>query len=231
VTALKKGLPWGRLLTEAVLIIGSVYIAIGLEGRSQDRKDAREAREALAQVRAELLQDQQDLVEIRADQERSGERYDQAIRWLSDPSSMPGDSLSRNLRLLALTNRTLYHRRSGWTTMVAAGQLADLDDPALVTVLGNLYENFSRRFEENGVGYDRDNLRVALEWVPEIWDIVDHRFRRPDQAGVLRDRLQEMRSVWNRYYLDLLTEYEERILVVIAGIEAYLERHGIDTNQ
>jgi len=34
---------WARFLSEAVLIIGSVYVAIVLEGLSQERSDARDA--------------------------------------------------------------------------------------------------------------------------------------------------------------------------------------------
>ncbi|MFV1985675.1 MAG: hypothetical protein ACC682_00225 [Gemmatimonadota bacterium] len=226
----RTSIPWGRIVAEAVLIFASVYIAIVLESASQDRKDARQAREALGQVLAELREDQRDLVEIRAQQERVGRQYDRSIRWLSSPSTIPGDSLTRALIDLGVINRTLYHRRAAWTTMVAAGQLADLKDPELVTLLGNLYENFSRRFEDNGAGYDYDVSRISLEWIPEVWDSVEHQLRRPQEAGLLRQRLQFMQVAWNLYYLDLLGEYEERVLVIIDGIEAHFERHGIETS-
>lgn len=222
--------PWGRIIAEAILIFGSVYVAIFLEAASQDRKDAREAREALAQVMAELREDQRDLVEIRANQEHSGELYNRTVRGLSAPGSVPGDSLTIAFRQLGEMNRTLYHRRSAWTTMVAAGQLADLDDPELVTLLGNLYENVSRRFEENGSQYDAQVNRLALEWFPETWDRVEHRLRRPDEAAVLRDRLLTMREAWNSYYLAMLSDYEDRIFEIIDGIEVHLQRHGFETS-
>ncbi len=226
----RSRIPWGRLIAEAVLIFGSVYVAIFLEAASQDRQDAREAREALAQMMAELREDQRDLVDIRANQERSSELYDRTVRGLSDPGSVPSDSLTSAFRQIGEANRTLYHRRSAWTTMVAAGQLADLDDPELVTLLGNLYENLSRRFEENGSQYDAQVNRLALEWFPETWDRVEHRLRSPDQGGVLRDRLLTMQEAWNLYYLDILGDYEERIFEIIDGIEVHLQRHGFETS-
>lgn len=36
-------IPWGRLAAEGLLIVGSVYLAIVLEGNSQDRARGREA--------------------------------------------------------------------------------------------------------------------------------------------------------------------------------------------
>jgi hypothetical protein len=43
-------LPWARLLAEGLLIIVSVYLAIVLEGMSQDRAARREAHTALGQM-------------------------------------------------------------------------------------------------------------------------------------------------------------------------------------
>lgn len=129
--------PWARILGEGALIIVSVYLAIFLEGASQDRKSKSAAHLALVQMLAEMKEDAADVVEIRAEQlERSGQ-YVLLDKWLASPESMPTDSVAETLDLVFFSNRTLYPRRSAWTTMLAAGQLAELDSPGLVLRLGD----------------------------------------------------------------------------------------------
>jgi len=61
-------LPWARVLAEGALIIVSVYLAIVLEGMSQDREAKQAAHIALAQMLDEMRADRSDVAEIRAEQ-------------------------------------------------------------------------------------------------------------------------------------------------------------------
>ena len=107
-----------------------------------------------ASILVELRQDRSDLSEVIAEQDRLDGLYEDLERWLDDPAAAPLDSLHRGLDSLAYSNRTMYPRRSGWSTMVAGDQLGFLHAPDLVTRLGNLYENVNVRLSENGSGYD-----------------------------------------------------------------------------
>src|SRR5210317_236312 len=126
-------LPWARMLGEGALIIVSVYLAIFLEGASQDRESRSAAHLALVQMLAEMKEDAADVLEIREEQLERGGQYVRLDKWLASPESMPFDSVTETLDLIFFSNRTLYPRRSAWTTMLAAGQLAELDSPGLVS--------------------------------------------------------------------------------------------------
>jgi Family of unknown function (DUF6090) len=225
----RGAIPLGHFVVEALLIFASVYVAIFLQGRADDRRDAREAREALAQMLTELRGDQADLVEVHASQDSLSVRYEALDRWLSDPATMPGDSVSASLLYISLNNRTMFPRHAAWTTMVAAGQLANLDDPALVTRLGNLYENVMPRIEYNGRYYD-ESLDATLRMVSETWDSSHHRLGPGGEASVLRLResLHRVWVAWNEYYIDLLDDYGELVDEAAAAVETYLRAHGID---
>ena len=224
-------LPWAKLLGEGAVIIISVYFAIVLEGMSQDREAEQAAHAALAQMLDEMREDRSDVGEIRAEQfERDGQ-YRALIQWLASPESMPLDSVGGALDAIFFSNRTLYPRRSAWTTMIAAGQLAELDDPALVTRLGNLYENLLVRVIDNGEEYD-DNLNdIARNSATAIWDGGNSRLLTTDarQLTVFRNQLRFMHIAWNLWYLDLLDEYEQTMDSLILEIESYFEENGFET--
>ena len=65
----RRGVSWRRLLSEAVVIVASVYLAIVLEGMSDDRDRATEAVDALVQLVEELRKDRSDVAEVIAEQE------------------------------------------------------------------------------------------------------------------------------------------------------------------
>ena len=79
-------LPWGRLLAEGVLIIVSVYLAIVLEGMSQDRDAEQAAHTALAQMLDEMREDRSDVDVIRAEQRERDGQYEALIQWLASPA-------------------------------------------------------------------------------------------------------------------------------------------------
>ena len=99
----RHGVSWRRLLSEAVVIVASVYLAIVLEGMS----------------------------EVLVEQENLSRQYVNLLRWFGDPSSMPVDSVHESLDVVAWSNRTMFPRGAAWTTRVAAGQLRYLDDAPL----------------------------------------------------------------------------------------------------
>ena len=222
-----KTIPWGRFLAEAVLIVSSVYLAIALEGASTERGRRAEAIEALTALRAELALDQadaKDILALQADQALSHERLQ---AWFLEPLSIPTDSFSAALVQSLTKNRTMFPRRSSWTTMVAGGQLADLDDPALINRLANLYEHSNVRLEYNGARYDdttQDMLRVRL---PVVWDLIGERFLTSDATAIRmfgNQMLQAQRQ--NRNYLILLGVWREELDGVLEQVELYLELHG-----
>lgn len=116
-------LPWARILGEGALIIISVYLAIFLEGISQDHKAKTSAHLALVQMLGEMTEDTSDLEAIREEQLTRSRQYEDLDQWLASPETMPLDSVAETLDLVFFSNRTLYPRRSAWTTMLAAGPL------------------------------------------------------------------------------------------------------------
>lgn len=225
--------PWGRIIAEALLIFGSVYLAIFLDGRAQDRREAREATEALEQLLLELRQDGTDLAEIREAQEGLSIHYAAILRWLDEASSVPGDSMTASLRSLEIENRTLFPRKGSWNTMVAAGQLPDLEAPELVTLLGNLYENVIPRLEYNGEYYDTDLSTAFTLVVAGTWDSFNDRFGPAREFESLRmhQTMNRLYIAWNLYYLNLLDEYGELLDQAVTAVESYLAEHGIETSR
>lgn len=224
-------LPWTKLLAEGALIIVSVYFAIVLEGMSQDREAKLAAHTALAQMLDEMREDRSDVGEIRAEQTERDRQYRTLIKWLANPESLSPDMVGGAIDAIFFSNRTLYPRRSAWTTMIAAGQLAEIDDPALVTRLGNFYESFIVRVIDNGYDYD-DNLNaIARTSASEIWDGVNSRLLTTDarQITVFRNQLRFMHLAWNLWYLDLLDEYGRTMDSLILEIASYLEENGFET--
>lgn len=224
-------LPWVKLLGEGALIIVSVYFAIVLEGMSQDREEKLSAHTALAQMLGELREDSADLDEIREEQLARDNQYAALDEWLERPGSMPVDSVAETMDSIFFSNRTLYPRRSAWTTMVAAGQLGELEAPDLVARLGDFYESFVPRVIDNGNDYDESLNDIARNSAPEIWDGVNGQLLTTDvrQITAFRNQLRYMHISWNVWYLDLLDDYEQTLDSLVPDIESYLEESGFET--
>ena len=221
-------IPWGRLAAEGVLIVASVYLAIVLEGNSQDRARGREATAALAQLLGELQEDRADLDEVKAEQLDLSMRYETLLRWFADPATMPNDSVQEFLDKVSISNRTMFPRRSAWTTMVADGQLTELDHPALVTRLGNLYENLNSRLEYNGSYYDTDLSIFTASSMSSIWDSQHSELLTNDPLAlaVFWNKLRSMYFGWNLYYLDLLAQYQIDVDELIKAVDEHLQARG-----
>jgi len=221
----RHAVSWRRLLSEAVVIVASVYLAIVLEGMSEDSDRASEAVDALVQLVEELRKDRADVSEVIAEQETLSRHYVNLRRWFKDPSSMPTDSVQETLDMVAWSNRTMFPRGAAWTTMVAAGQLRYLDDVALVTRLGDLYENVNPRIEYNGAAYD-ENLNVVMgESVPTVWDFEGSRLLTgdPDAVARIQGQLRYLHVAFNGWYLWYLAQYAEQLDGLILDVEAYLD--------
>jgi len=223
-------LPWQRLLGEAFVIVVSVYLAIYLQERTDDRERTEEALDALVQLREELRADRSDLAEVLAEQREIDRRYTRVDRWLAEPRTAPAESLTAALDSLSYSNRTMFPRKSAWTTMVASGQLRYLRDPGLVVRLANLYENVNPRLEYNGRFYDDMNVDVLGGTAPLTWDAEQGTFLADEPHGVagLRNRLRYLHLSMNRWYLMYLEEYGQRLDARIEEVVDYLAAHGRD---
>lgn len=224
--------PWSRILGEGALIIVSVYVAILLEGMSQEREARTSAHLALVQMLGEMREDSADVEEIREEQLTRIKQYKDLDEWLAKPDSVPLDSMAETLDLVFFSNRTLYPRRSAWTTMLAAGQLAELDSPGLVLRLGDFYESLNARVVDNGDDYD-DNLNdVARNSAPEYWDGANGRLLTTDVDELVkfRNQLRYLHISWNIWYLDLLDQYQLTLDSLILEIESYLESKSFEPN-
>jgi len=222
-------LPWTRIVGEGLLIIISVYLAIFLEGVSQEREARASAHLALVQMLGEMRKDATDVEEIRKEQLARSRQYEELDEWLANPDAMPQDSVAETLDLVFFSNRTLYPRRSAWTTMLAAGQLAELDSPGLVLRLGDFYESLNARIVDNGNDYDESVNDIARNSAPDYWDGVNRRVRTTDAEELtrFRNQLRYLHISWNIWYLDLLDEYQQASDSLIEEIEAYLAARNL----
>lgn len=226
-TPKSRAVPWLRLLGEAVLIVLSVYLGIALEGIFAERERRAEAVAALSALRAELELDHADAVEILGLQAAQIESNGRIRRWLTAPAAAPVDSLGAALLHVLTDNRTMFPRKSSWTTMVSEAQLSVLGDPRLVRGLANFYEHSNVRLEYNGDRYDdttQDMLRVRM---PAVWDVGEQRFLTTDEAA-LRTFASQMIQVQRQSegYSDLLTAWKSELEDVMAQVDGFLGHSG-----
>jgi hypothetical protein len=212
-----------KLLLNALVLVVSVYVAIVLEGISEQRTRHREAVEALRMLRAELALDRQDLAIILQAQLDRDIRHRRIDHWLSDVGMIPTDSFAADFRALFSVNRTMFPRSASWTTMVSSGQLSDLNNPELVARLADFYENRNARLQYNGVIYDDWVTDVARSGVPVVWDQGARQLltRDPIEIGRLRGRLIGLHDIASGF-IGLLEEWGIALDALIADVDAYL---------
>jgi len=225
---IERGVPWARWLAEFVLIVGSVYLAVYLEGVSERRADRADAQVALSQLLGELRGDAQDFERIIAKQDSLHGDYSDLRRWLANPRSYPADSAGAALYRVTAENSTLFARRSSWTTMVAGNQLADLDAPDLVLRLGELYETIYPRIDYNSLAYDQTIGQNISTSRAIMWQSINSNpfVEDPVEVVVLTSSLEYLRVNWNAWYRDLLIQYRSDLADAIDAVEEYLEGHG-----
>lgn len=217
---------WRKLLLESLVVVASVYVAIVLEGASEARARRADALHALTSLRAELALDRSDLDVILAAQKDRDVRHRRLERWLGEVSAMPADSVTADFRSLFSVNWTMFPRSSSWMTMVASGQLSDLNDPVLVSRLANLYENLNVRLEYNGALYDEWVADVARSAVHDAWDPTEGRLLIGDGDEVrrLRSRLIGLHDLATGFIV-LLEEWGQQLDAVAGEVDEYIERN------
>ncbi len=218
---------WRKLLLEAVVLVVSVYVAIVLQALSDERAQHREAIQALGMLRVELRLDRQDLDVILAAQRDRDVRHRRLDGWLREVRSAPVDSLAADFMALFSVNRTMFPRSASWTTMVASGQLSDLDAPELVARLADFYENRNARLEYNGALYDDWVTDVARTAVPIVWDQRGGQFLTRDAIEVarLRGRLGALHDL-SVGFIGLLEEWGDALDALITEVDAHLMQQG-----
>ena len=223
-----KQIFWRRITGEAALIICSVFIAIVLESAWQERQNISEAQGALSQMLEELRQDRKDLDDVLDEQKALDLTYTKVISWLGNTGTFSEQDFGQAIELLSYSNRTMYPRRSAWTTMVASGQLQLLDNAELVTKLGNFYEYLYYRIMQNGQSYDNNLFEIMRESVPRVWDYNEYSFITLDASKIaeLRGEIRFMHYTWNQWYIELLTEqYGKMLDELITEVDAHLVSH------
>ena len=212
-----------RWALEVALIVGSVFVAIFLEGLADDASRTREARTSIAQLTSQLRADSADLASVRAHQEGLSVVYDSLLAWLGDPSTLDGASVQDGLDQVAFLNRTMYPRKGSWEAITSTGQLAWVGDHDLVAGLGNFYESMVEKLEYMGQDYDYNVNEVARVIIPRSWDAQRSGLRGEEEDWAeLRGQLRYLRLSWNEYYLDLLGEYSRDMDVLLRDLDAFL---------
>jgi len=218
-----------KIVGEAALIFVSVFIAIWLESEWQNRADETEAMVALSQLLAELRADQEFEEQVRLDQMAFVETTEKILLWLENSESLPQESVQETVDEFT-TPLTIWPRRAAWTTMVASGQLALIDDKSLVARLGDLYEYRLRRLIYNGEGYDSSVEEIGLQFIPEIWDFRRHELLTSDyeRIAAFHGKVRWVNE-WAHWYLNSLADYNKALNELIVDVEKYLQNHGAAT--
>jgi hypothetical protein len=219
---------WRKLLLEGAMVVASVYVAIFLQGISDEHAHHQEAGRALILLRGELARDREDLNVIMAAQQDRDVRHRRLDRWLRDVAGAPSDSVAADIHALFSINRTLFPRSASWATMIAAGELNDLDDPELVSRLADFYENRNTRLEYNGSAYDNWVVQVAQTGIPEVWDQSSGNFisRDPIAIARLRGRLAGIHEL-GLGFISLLEQWREALDSLISEVDLYLRTQGL----
>ena len=215
---------WVRWVAEAVIIVASVFVAVLLEGLAEDSSRSAAAHTSLAQLAEELRADREDLAEVRLRQEELSVVYDDLLRWLAVPGTIPGDSVQSALDRVAFLNRTMYPRRGAWSAMTSTGQLVWVDDQILASRLAKMYESTHSKLEYMGQDYDFNVNEFSRLSIPQAWDSQREQPRVNGPADVieLRGQLRYLRLSWNNYYLDLLDDYGSEMDELLRDLHDYL---------
>jgi hypothetical protein len=213
-----------KMVVEFLVILVSVYLAVALEGASQDRTEFEQAVEALTQLLGELREDRTDFRRIVGLQDELGRRYEDLVRWLDNPETMPPDSVGMALTAV-WENPTLFPRQASWRMMIASGQLSDLQQPELMLQLGHLYETAYSRLDYHSRFYDQGLSDLFQREVSPKWDPVARTLRTDDLAEIrrLRSDLGWVHGAFSAYYVETLREYSIELDAVIAAVEDFLE--------
>jgi hypothetical protein len=213
----------GKMVVEFTVILVSVYLAVALEGASQDRTEYEQAVEALTQLHGELLEDQTDFHRIIGLQDELGRSYQDLVRWLDTPETMPSDSVGEALTAV-WENPTLFPRQASWRMMIASGQLSDLQQPELMLQLGHLYETAYSRLDYHSRFYDQGLSDLFQAGISPRWEPIAKTLRTGDVEEIrrLRNDLGWVHGAFSAYYVETLREYLVELDAVIVSVEDFL---------
>ncbi|MEM6935054.1 MAG: DUF6090 family protein [Pseudomonadota bacterium] len=208
---------------EALLIVVSVFVAILLESQWQDHREAKEARESLAQVRLSLQEDKRFFDQVEAEQNRAAEQSRRLIQWFASPETIPTEEAHEVLETFTMPI-SIWPRRAAWNTMVNSGQLRLLNAPQLVTRIGDYYEHHLRRMEYNGQQYDAAFTAVAEGSLREIWNFEKRELLITDPVRLTQFRNQLLNvDDWIVYYLEAAERNRSLAESLIEEIDTFLE--------
>lgn len=202
---------------QIIIVILGVYLGITLEARVSDRDDARKARATLRYLVADMRRDDADMSRVGEAQVSQHRDYEEIAAWLASeqPSSRRIDSLIWKVT----TNPTVYPRRGVYSSMIAAGQVALLDEN-LSSAIVNLYDNVYTRLAANGEHYDFTLEREYFPAYSAMWDPARRSMITTDRADRVRFRNTVLiMEEWSRYYAQLLAESQAELRAVLSTID------------
>lgn len=135
---------WGHVLVELLLVIAGILIALWIDGRMEDRRDARAELQYLELLARDLDNDAAVLAEVREFQDRQAADAAEAYRALATPvAPVDREALAVKLERLA-TRRTLRFNPTTYMDLTGTGNIRLVRNRALRDRVAKYYENTER---------------------------------------------------------------------------------------
>jgi hypothetical protein len=204
---------------QILIVIIGVYLGITFEAWASDRDRTGHAHATLAYLLADLKRDDADMARILEAQRHRLRDISEIAGWLRAPPRSGSSARIDSLLWQVTTNPTVFPRRGIYSSMIAAGQVALLEED-LASSIVNLYENVYTRLVVNGEQYD---LSLESQYFPaysRTWD--------PTRAALLAtepaERIRFLNTLrimeqWSLYYTDLIAHTQAELRTVVAKIE------------
>ena len=204
---------------QIIIVIIGVYLGITLEARASDRDDARKARATLRYLIADMRRDDADMSRIGEAQKNQARDYAEISAWLGEQQPTSSARIDSLLWKVATVSPTVYPRRGVYSSMIAAGQVALLDE-ALSSEIVNLYDNVYTRLAANGEHYDYTLEREYFPAYSATWDPVRRSLVSQDRSDRIRFRNTVLiMEAWSRYYAQLTAESQAELRSVLSKID------------
>jgi hypothetical protein len=202
---------------QIIIVVIGVYLGITLETRASERDQVRKARSTLRYLVADMRRDDADMSRVGEAQQDQARDYAEIAAWLG--SQQPPSARIDSLIWKVTTNPTVYPRRGVYSSMIAAGQVALLDEE-LSSAIVNLYDNVYTRLAANGEHYDYSLEREYFPAYSAMWDPDRSSMVSPDRADRVRFRnTVRLMEEWSRYYTALLAESQAELRAVLLTID------------
>ena len=203
---------------QILIVIIGVYLGITFEAMVSDRDRIGHAHATLTYLLADMKRDDADMTRVLEAQRSQARDYAEIAAWLGSPQT------GRSARIDSLlwkvtTNPTVYPRRGVYASMIAAGQIALLDEDLSSSII-NLYEHVYTRLAANGEHYD---LTLESEYFPaysRTWDPIRDQLLTADAVERVRfHNTVRIMEEWSRYYTDLIAQGQAELRTVLAKID------------